>query len=114
MLDERRAERNQLIYHLKVYNEDTGWPIGYLYDLTVDGAKLLTEEQLSADEVLHLVVKLPDGLYKDPYIRLKAKPVWHHDGDRRHYHDYGFQFINLEFHEKVRISEFIEEFGVAI
>ena len=112
MLNERHSERSQLIYHLKVYDEDSGRAIGYLYDLTTEGAKLFTDDPIAESEVLCLVVKLPNNILRQSYIRIKAKPVWHHDGDKRHYHDYGFKFINVEFSDKVKISEFIEEFGL--
>ena len=61
--DERRKEARKLVLKFTpVYNMDNGKIIGYLRDLTLQGALVIGEKTLDVDTQINLAIELPGDL----------------------------------------------------
>lgn len=59
MFTDRRIERHQLPYFLKVFNRFTDKPMGYLGNVCEDGLMLISQLPLLVDANFELRLKLP-------------------------------------------------------
>lgn len=90
MFTDRRIERHQLPYFLKVFNSITDKPIGFLGNLSEDGLMLISQlpMMVGADFDLRLKIPASDGCFQ--VIDLRASCLWcHEDATPKHY-DAGF------------------------
>ena len=65
MFTDRRIERHQLPYFLKVFNSITDKPIGYLGNVSEDGLMLISQlpMMIGADFDLRLKIPASDGVH---------------------------------------------------
>ena len=93
MYTERRIERHQLPYYLKVYNRHTGRAMGYMGNVSDVGLMLISELPLLVGPVFELQVKIPSVEGEPKLIDLSAQCLWcHEDATPRHY-DAGFSLF---------------------
>lgn len=91
MLTERRIERHQLSFFLKVFNRLTDKPIGYLGNVSEDGLMLISQLPMMVDATFELRVKIPmaDGDFRA--IDLTATCLWSHEDVNPQHYDSGFR-----------------------
>ncbi|MEX3773523.1 PilZ domain-containing protein [Pseudomonas sp. MYb118] len=90
MFTDRRIERHQLPYFLRVFNSVTDKPIGFLGNVSEDGLMLISQlpMMIGADFELRLKIPMADGRLQ--VIDFRACCLWcHEDATPRHY-DAGF------------------------
>ena len=90
MFNERRIERHQLPYFLKVFNRFTDRPIGYLGNVCDQGLMLISQLPLLVDANFELRLKLPGTEGQLQIIDLAARCVWCREDVTPHYYDSGF------------------------
>lgn len=104
MFIDRRIERHQLPYFLKVFNSITDKPIGFLGNVSEDGLMLISHVpmMIGADFALRLTIPLADG--DRQVIDLQACCLWCHEDATPHHYDAGFslQRAPVEYGELVR------------
>ena len=90
MFTDRRIERHQLPYFLKVFNSVTDKPIGFLGNVSEDGLMLISQlpMMIGADFDLRLIIPMADGCQQ--VIDLKACCLWCHEDATPHHYDAGF------------------------
>jgi len=90
MFTDRRIERHQLPYFLKVFNSVTDKPIGFLGNVSEDGLMLISQlpMMIGADFDLRLKIPMADGCQQ--VIDLKACCLWCHEDATPHHYDAGF------------------------
>ena len=94
MFTERRIERHQLPYFLKVFNRITDKPIGYIGNVSEDGLMLISQLPLMLGAVFDLRLKIPDGDGACQVIDLRACCLWCHEDATPHHYDAGFALQN--------------------
>ena len=94
MFTERRIERHQLPYFLKVFNRITDKPIGYIGNVSEDGLMLISQLPLMLGAVFDLRLKIPDGDGACQVIDLRACCLWCHEDATPHHYDAGFALLN--------------------
>lgn len=93
MFTERRIERQQLPYFLKVFNRLTDKPIGFLGNVSEDGLMLISQLPMLVGADFELRLKVPAGDGHMHLIDLSACCLWcHEDANPRHY-DAGFLLL---------------------
>ena len=90
MFTDRRIERHQLPYFLKVFNRFTDLPIGYLGNVSEDGLMLISQLPLLVDANFELRFKLPTIDGNVQVIDLTARCQWSHEDVTPNYYDSGF------------------------
>ncbi len=90
MFTERRIERHQLPYFLRVFNSVTDKPIGFLGNVSADGLMLISQlpMMIGADFDLRLKIPASDGCMQ--VIDLRASCLWCHEDATPHHYDAGF------------------------
>ncbi len=90
MFTDRRIERHQLPYFLRVFNRVTDKPIGFLGNVSEDGLMLISQLPMMIGAEFNLRLKIPLGEGCQQVIDLTACCLWcHEDATPRHY-DAGF------------------------
>ncbi|MFJ3372781.1 PilZ domain-containing protein [Pseudomonas sp. NPDC086251] len=90
MFTDRRIERHQLPYFLKVFNSVTDKPIGYLGNVSEHGLMLISQlpMMIGADFDLRLKIPASDGILQ--VIDLRACCLWCHEDATPNHYDAGF------------------------
>jgi hypothetical protein len=90
MFTDRRIERHQLPYFLKVFNSVTDKPIGYLGNVSEHGLMLISQlpMMIGADFDLRLKIPASDGIMQ--VIDLRASCLWCHEDATPNHYDAGF------------------------
>lgn len=103
MFIERRIERHQLPYFLKVFNSITDKPIGFLGNVSEDGLMLISHVPMMIGADFALRLKLPMAGGGQQVIDLKACCLWCHEDATPHHYDAGFslQWAPVEYGELV-------------
>jgi hypothetical protein len=90
MFTDRRIERHQLPYFLRVFNSITDKPIGFLGNVSEDGLMLISQlpMMIGADFDLRLKIPAIDGCQQ--VIDLRAYCLWCHEDATPQHYDAGF------------------------
>ncbi|HCS42832.1 MAG TPA: pilus assembly protein PilZ [Pseudomonas sp.] len=90
MFTDRRIERHQLPYFLRVFNSVTDKPIGFLGNVSEGGLMLISQlpMMIGADFDLRLKIPMAGGCHQ--VIDLKACCLWCHEDATPHHYDAGF------------------------
>lgn len=90
---ERRIERHQLPYYLKVYNRYTDQQIGYLGNVSEDGLMLISQLPLLVGPDFELQLKAPLAGGELQLINLTASCLWCHEDATPGHYDSGFMLL---------------------
>ena len=108
VFDERRQDRESLIYHLRVFDLATNKVIGYVDDITTEGARLLSDEPIQPNSVHKYRLELPQFLEGKRSIELNALTTWSADEQASaNFYDCGLKFIDTSPIEKERLTQLI-------
>lgn len=90
---QRRIERHQLPYYLKVFNRITDKPMGYIGNVSVDGLLLISQLPLLVGARFDMRLKIPghDALH---CIDFSANCQWSCEDVTPGYYDSGFALVN--------------------
>lgn len=93
MFIDRRIERHQLPYFLRVFNSVNDRPIGSLGNVSEDGLMLISQVpmMIGADFALRLNLPAVDGCPQ--IIDLTARCLWCHEDETPHHYDAGFSLL---------------------
>ena len=98
MSDERRKlERKFLVVYSRVFDRKTGKVIGYLSDLTVKGAMVISEHHLENGETYQLRIDLPESSeFNKDHLDINAKSVWSKPDIDPVFFNTGFEFGEID------------------
>ena len=58
--DRRGIKRRHLIFHLRVFDRETGEKLGHVVDISAEGMMLVSESAIDVDRDYKLQMRLPD------------------------------------------------------
>ncbi|RON23332.1 pilus assembly protein PilZ [Pseudomonas brassicacearum] len=90
MFTDRRIERHQLPYFLRVFNSITDKPIGFLGNVSEDGLMLISQLPMMVGVDFDLRLKIPAIEGCQQVIDLRAFCLWCHEDATPHHYDAGF------------------------
>ncbi|VVO06491.1 PilZ domain-containing protein [Pseudomonas fluorescens] len=90
MFTDRRIERHQLPYFLRVFNSLTDKPIGFLGNVSEDGLMLISQLPMMIGADFELRLKIPASDTCLQVIDLTASCLWCHEDTTPHHYDAGF------------------------
>lgn len=111
-MDERRKlDRKYLIVYSRVFERNLGKMLGYLGDLSLSGAMIISEHEQTVNSVLPLRFDLPDlQLFKAGQLDISAR-VAHCDPDiNPAFYNIGFEFLDLTPEEKEIIEKMMDAY----
>lgn len=111
MQERRKLDRKYLIIYSRVFERNLGNMLGYLGDLSLSGAMIISEKPQKVNSVLPLRLDLPDfHLFKIGQLDLSAR-VAHCDPDINPvFYNIGFEFLNLTQEQKEIIEKMMDAY----
>ena len=92
-LERRNLDRIKLFYYLRVYDRDTREFAGSVFDLSIQGMKLVSERLFTVQSLYYLKILLPEGSILGESIDIDAQCRWRSDGDQINTFEAGFEFV---------------------
>jgi len=111
MSDKRKLERIPVIYYLSVIDRNTTQKVGYLVDITTEGAMVLTENPVEKDTVMQLTVEVPTEYFSGKNIEFDAVCVRSILDSDLGFYDSGFTCLKISQECIDEISTLIKKFG---
>jgi hypothetical protein len=90
MFTDRRIQRHQLPYFLRVFNTVTDKPIGFLGNVSEDGLMLISQLPMMVGVDFQLRLKIPLDGNSQRVIDLNACCLWCHEDATPQHYDAGF------------------------
>jgi hypothetical protein len=111
MNDRRQIPRKYLMVYSRVFNRDTGKVLGYLSDLNLMGAMIISDDPLQEGDVIPLRFDLPDPpLFSTDHLNLHARVAWCQPDIDPAFYNIGFQFGTVTAEQAQTINEMIEAY----
>lgn len=106
----RRFSRKKMYKEMVLFDRATGGNIGRLLNISVDGFKLFTRQQLNEGERFQLSVVLPEQIYGVNTLSFSARNVWSEQQDAAGEFHAGFQFDDLSDANRNIIKALLEKY----
>ncbi|MFH7319640.1 PilZ domain-containing protein [Desulfurivibrio sp. D14AmB] len=107
----RRLTRRNLIYHLEVFDEESGELVGRLVDITTEGVKLVASSPVGPDRHFRLRMKLPEDHFPRSHWCFEAVSLWTTRDINPEFHTTGFRLVKLDEADQELVSGLIELFS---
>ncbi len=112
MKERRKLKRQHIMFYSRVFDRKTGAFLGYLGNLTLDGAMIISEKPLPIGKVFQLRIDLPEDIYSRPVLNLEAKSVWCEQDIDPNFYNVGFSMPNVSDQEYKIIIQINEDYGL--
>lgn len=109
MEERRRLPRKYLIIYSRVFEQSLGKLLGYLSDLSEQGAMIIAEEPLEVNDVLSLRLDLPDPkIFHARNLNITAR-VAHCTVDiSPAFYDIGLEFLEVTPEQKIILQSMMD------
>jgi len=111
-MDERRKlDRKYLIVYSRVFERNLGKMLGYLGDLSLSGAMIISEQEQTVDSILSLRFDLPDlQLFSIGQLDIAAR-IAHCEPDiNPAFYNIGFEFLDVTSEQKNIIEKMMDAY----
>jgi hypothetical protein len=95
VIEKRNFKRWQLIFYLRVYDQDTGSLLGHIVDISEGGLMLISDYPVPADQPFRLWVDVPRETGPRQRIELEALSLWSRNDVNPDFYDTGFRITQL-------------------
>jgi c-di-GMP-binding flagellar brake protein YcgR len=111
MNEHRRDERKKLISFTTVHDAHKKTLLGYLADLSMQGAMLVGERPLEVDTKIMLVINFP-ATEETPArpVLIPARVAWRKHEEKSQYFNTGFEFQEIDQQDKEFIETILERY----
>ncbi len=111
MQERRKYPRKDLLLFANVYDSKSGKIIGTLLNITLEGAMVLSENRIDANNTMELHIKLPDNFVQKNELIFTANSRWCGPDINPEFFDVGYQFANVTDEDSQIIQAIIEKYG---
>jgi hypothetical protein len=111
MQERRKYPRKDLLLFANVYDSKSGKIIGTLLNITLEGAMVLSESRVDADNTMELHIKLPENFVQKNELVFVASSRWCGPDINPEFYDVGYQFANVSEEDSQIIQAIIEKYG---
>jgi hypothetical protein len=111
MQERRKYPRKDLLLFANVYDSKSGKIIGTLLNITLEGAMVLSENRVDADNTMELHIKLPENFVQKNELVFVASSRWCGPDINPEFYDVGYQFANVSDEDSQIIQAIIEKYG---
>jgi hypothetical protein len=111
MKDRRKVERKNLMAYTQVFDLYGGFLLGYLSDLTLQGAMVIGDKPINENTEVTLAIELPElPDTKATRMTLTARVVWCHQDISPQFYNMGFEFKEVTPQQKGMIESIIQNY----
>ena len=111
MDDRRKSKRRFLAFYSRVFDLKSHQMLGYVVDITPQGLMLISETPLPPDSTFRLEIELPDGFAHKRSIIFDARSRWCEADIDPHFHNTGFQLLNIAPEDVSIVQSIVATFG---
>jgi len=113
MTQNRRIERHQLPYYLKVFNRFTDKPMGYIGNISREGLLMISQLPMLVNARFELRLKIPGQDGQMHFVDFDARCQWSHEDVTPGNYDSGFSVAEppAEFAELIDVLQHYFTFG---
>ena len=111
MQERRKQPRKDLMSYSQVFDHHGGYLIGYLGDINLLGAMVITDREMATDRDLTVQVQLPelDG-FSESSMTIPGRIAWCHQDLSPEYFNVGIEFKSITEEQKKIIEAIIENY----
>lgn len=111
MNEQRKEKRSTAIIFTPVYDKDTGALLGYLGNLTLQGALLVSEKPIEPDRQLTLAIEFrEESVEPVGRITIPARVLWCKLEEHQTYYAAGFEFTKVTEENKHAIETALQRY----
>ena len=111
MDEKRKLERKYLIVYSRVFERDLGKMLGYLGDLSLKGAMIISEQAQTVNSVLPLRFDLPDlQLFSVGQLDIAARVAHSGPDINPAFYNIGFEFLDVTPEQKTIIEKMMDAY----
>ena len=108
MDDRRKIPRKYLMVYSRVFDRETGKVLGYLSDMNLMGAMIISDDPMVEGTAVLLRFDLPDPpLFSTDHLNLNARVAWCQPDIDPAFYNIGFQFGTVTSEQAKIIEEMI-------
>lgn len=108
MQERRKISRKYLAIYSRVFDRASGRVLGYLSDLTSEGAMIISDSSMAEDQNINLRFDLPDpALFSTDHLNIEAHIVWCRPDVDPAFFNIGFKFKSITPEQAKIIEEMI-------
>lgn len=107
MSERRSQKRRRTSDYFLVYDEETNDLIGRIIDLTIDGARMISEMPVPVPRTVRCRLVMPRMIGRHRDLHIEAECKWCKKNHRLGWHEAGYEFINMSEENHKIISELI-------
>lgn len=111
IIEKRNLRRWQLIFYLRVFEEETGQLLGYVVDISTSGLMLISDQPIPIGQDYNLWLDIPqDEAGQRSKISLHARSLWSRKDVNPDFLDTGFCLVDVTTEQVHRIQLIIDDF----
>ena len=114
MDEKRQLERIPLIYYLGVFDRNTDDLIGYLADITSEGALIMCEKPIKTGSSHELKIESYSLTQASKDIEFDARCMWTAECTTLNFYNCGVQFQRIEQEILEEIKVLVDKFGLEV
>jgi hypothetical protein len=111
MQERRKFKRRFIMYYTRIFDRSTGAVLGYLVDLSSDGAMVVSEDPLTPGVDYRLRMDIPEDFSSKGCLDFEARCVWSRPDTDPRFYDSGFQLLGISEADEALIERMIQEYG---
>ncbi len=109
--DRRLIRRRHLIFHLRVFDRDTGNKLGHVVDISPGGMMLVSEEIIPTGVDYKLTMQLPTDSGDTVEHHFEASSVWSSNDVNPQFFDTGFKVTQASKGHIETVKQLVENYG---
>lgn len=109
-MERRTIRRRHLMFHLRVFDAETGEQLGLLSDISSAGLRLTGERHLPIDRTYRLQMRMPPAIANGRRFEFPATVAWIEDDQLTEFCDIGFRDMALEEDQRRALERLIDTF----
>jgi len=112
MEERRKLKRKYLTFFGRIYDRQSGQPLGNVADITLEGAMVISNHPLPTGEDYQLRLDLPEHIFGTDYLDLEGKSIWCQPDIDPDFYNTGFKLQNVTKEEAHIIEQIIKKYGI--
>ena len=111
----RMERRRKLMTFTPVHDVHTNTLLGYLGDLTLKGALMVSEMPVEIGQTLTMTIEFHETPETSPVMHMivSARVAWCRLEDRHTYYNVGMEFLNLTAQNRQLVEKVLEKYEVS-
>ncbi|HSG41650.1 MAG TPA: PilZ domain-containing protein [Anaerolineales bacterium] len=111
MEERRKQPRKDLMSYSQVFDFNGGYLLGYLGDINILGAMVISDQEVATNRETTVQIQLPElDEFSDETISIQARIAWCHQDLSPDYFNVGIEFKKLTEKQKEIVEAVIEKY----